>query len=98
MQTYNRGSAVLTEIETKKYTAFGSYDYFDPTTATITVTDIGNNAKVDKVALTKSATGKYYYITQTLENWAIGKYEIKIIASDNINNDVTIYENAFTLK
>ena len=98
MPIYDKGSAVLTEVETKKYTAFGDYAYFDPSTSTITITDVSNTEKVSDVALTKSETGKYYHIAQTLVGWAKGLYEIKIKISDGVNDDITIYKDAFTLK
>ena len=95
---YDKGSAVTIEVEFKKYTAFGEYAYFDPSSHKITVTDTNGNVKIDAVDLVKEETGKYYYIVQTETDWITGKYETKISSSDPTNTDITKDGRSFYLK
>ena len=54
----------------------------DPATSmTITITDKSNAVKVDGVAMTKDAVGKYHYDCQTA-GYIDGKYGVKYIATD----------------
>lgn len=95
---YNKGSAIVVEVEFKKYTAFGEYVYFDPSTYTITVTDTEGSIKVDAENLIKHEAGKYYYVIPTATDWITGRYETKISSSDSGNNDITIDPRSFFLE
>lgn len=95
----DRGSPVLVEAEFKKHDPFNStLVYFDPTTATITITSPDGTKVADTQNLTKSATGKWYYIHQTTINSLKGAYNVSVTATLNANSDVTINPSAFALK
>jgi hypothetical protein len=97
MENFDLGSAVLIEVEFKTNTPFSTEDYYDPASATITVYDEGENVKVDGAALVKSATGKYYYVIQTLITWEPGLYKVKIDAGNGTYDDVTYKREFFRL-
>lgn len=98
-EVWDRGSPVLTEVTFKKQTAFGTLALYDPNNyPTFTVTDQNREVKVSAQDLTKSSTGKWYYITQTAVNWAIGEYETKVSSTDGTNSDITIKPKDFILK
>ena len=98
MQLYDRGSAIIDEVEIQKYTPYGSEEDFDPQTHKITVIDPEGTEKVAAQDLTKSTTGKYLYKIQTEATWITGVYKVKIIITDTAGNDITVDENAFELK
>jgi hypothetical protein len=97
MESYDRGSAILVEVEFKEPPPFGTYTYFDPTSPLITVTDANKTEKVGGQSLTKSAVGKYYYVIQTQVGWIAGVYEVKVTASSSPYSDVTIAPSSFRL-
>ena len=97
MEKYDRGSAIVIEVEFKQHTPFGTDAYFDPTDPKITITDPQSVAKVTDSALTKSSTGKWYYICQTTTSWDVGIYKSKVTATSGTYNDITITDN-FQLK
>jgi hypothetical protein len=99
MPTFERGSALVLEAEFKKTTPFvATPAYFDPSPLPkITVTDPQGVAKVSAVDMTKSTTGKYYYICQTATTWAAGKYATTVTSVDGSNSDVGIDADAFEL-
>ncbi len=97
-ESENRGSSILTQVAFKRQTPWGTLDFYDPDNfPTITVTDPEGTAKVSAQNLTKSAVGKWYYVTQTAINWMLGEYEVKIISTDGANTDVTIEAKSFIL-
>ena len=98
MQSYDRGSAVLVEVEFKKQTPFSSATYFDPATAKVTITDPNGINKVTDADLSKSDTGKWYYICQTVTDWVKGIYGLTATATDGINSDVTKESMGFRLR
>lgn len=98
MQTYDKGSAIIIEVEFKKQTPFGSAAYFDPSTAKVTVTDPTGTNKVTDASLTQSTTGKYYYICQTETTWAAGIYSVKVTSTDGSASDVTVDYTGFKLR
>jgi hypothetical protein len=104
MENFDLGSALLIPVKFKVKTPFGSADgessseaYYDPTSYTITVYDEGGTIKVDGVALTKSATGKYYYIVQTTTDWDAGIYKVTVESGNGSNDDVTTEYKFFRL-
>ena len=85
---YDAGSPILIEVEFKKVTPFDNYEYYDPDTSSITITDPDDVVKVDEAALTQTDTGKYYYVCQTLEGWAVGIYRVRIDSTSGSYSDV----------
>jgi len=98
MRTFDRGSAVIIEVEIKKRVPYGELAYSDPDSFEITITDSAGTIKVDGATLIKSVTGKYYYICQTAVNWARGVYIAATTVTEGTNNDVTVNEDLFRLK
>ena len=95
---WDRGSAILEEVEFKKQTPFGTLDLFDPTgTPTITVTDEDGTVVVNAANLVKQDVGQWYYVVQTLETWIVGNYDVKISATDGSYNDITVEPRGFEL-
>lgn len=98
-KTYDKGSAVLMEVEFKRRSPFGSDLLFNPTSASITITDEQGSKKIDAAAFTGSAgTGQMYYICQTALDWASGAYAVTIHATDDLNSDIAKMERAFQLR
>jgi hypothetical protein len=97
MIIYDRGSAVLLEVEFKKRTPFVGDALFDPASSTITITDNLGTVRVSAASLTQSATGQWYYICQSEVTWRTGEYKVVISASDGTNADITS-EQAFELQ
>jgi len=95
---FDKGSAVLVEVEFRKQTPFGTADFFDPASPKITITDPGGTDKVVDAALTKDTTGKYHYICQTAVDWQSGKYTGKVTGGDGAYTDVTINKEVFKLR
>lgn len=96
---FERGSTLVIPVEFKKQAPFGTADYFAPSPApTITVTDPAGTKKVDAADMTKSTTGKWYYIAQTAVDWVAGVYEIKIASGDGVYTDIEIKTGAFALE
>ena len=94
---YDRGSAIVIEVEFKKQEPFIAALYFDPITPKITITDSLGTNKISDITLTKKTTGKWYYICQTLTSWNIGVYSVKVAASTDTYNDITINLENFEL-
>ena len=97
MTTYDRGSAVVIEVEFKQHIPFGADAYFDPTVPKVTVTDPTGVEKVAAADLTKSTTGKWYYICQTATGWSAGIYQAKVTATSGSYTDITINAMSFKL-
>jgi hypothetical protein len=97
METFDLGSAILIEVEFKTNNPFGSEDYYNPATSTITVYDAYDNVKVDAAALIQSDTGKYYYIIQSTIDWSDGVYKVKVDSGNGSYDDVTIKREFFRL-
>ena len=95
--TYDKGSPILIESQSKRKIPFGTTELFDPITIKITVTDSAGTVKVNAVDMTKSVTGKYYYICQTATNWVAGYYTVLIAATYSDYTDVTKNTKAFKL-
>ena len=98
MESFDRGSTVLVQVEFKRNVPFGDPEYFDPTTPKITIYDAAGLPKVTDADLQKQAVGKYYYICQTAVNWATGIYSGKSTGSDGSYSDVTTAVDLFVLK
>lgn len=95
---WDRGSAILIEVEFKRQAPFGSLTLFDPSgTPTITVTDEAGTVVVTAQDLVNSAVGQWYYNVQSTESWIEGNYRIKIDSTDSTNSDVTIEPRGFEL-
>ena len=97
MESYDRGSTVLIQVEMKRQAPFGALDYIDPTSIKATITDPENTARVTDATMTKSDVGKYYYICQTQASWPAGSYQVSITGSDGTYTDITIKRMAFRL-
>lgn len=97
IERFDRGSAVIQEVEFKEDSAFGTPAYFDPDSPVITVTDPAGTYKVLNAALIKSDTGKWYYLCQTGVDWITGVYSVKVSASNGSYSDVTINRTSFRL-
>jgi len=96
--TVDRGSTVMVEVTCTKRTPFGTtWDLFDPTTPLITIYDPVGTAVVSAAALTKSTTGKFYYVCQTLTTWMQGVYSSKVTGSDGSYHEVDIEASVFEL-
>lgn len=98
MESFDRGSAVLVQIEFKRNVPFGNPEYFDPTTPKISIYDPSGQPIVTDAVLQKQAVGKYFYICQTAVNWATGIYSGKSTGSDGAYSDVTTAVDLFELK
>jgi hypothetical protein len=98
MEHYDKGSAIVIEVEFKQHTPFGVEAYFDPTSPTVTVTDTEGTDKIDGEALIRSDTGKWYYVCQSLVAWITGIYSVKVVASDGTYGDVTVEPEGFILE
>lgn len=88
--SFNKGDTVLIEVEYKKQTPFGSLAYFDPTSPTIDIVAPNGTIQVDDAVMTQSATGKYYYLCQTLTTWMGGHYRIDAPSTDGTHNGMEI--------
>lgn len=97
MNTYDRGSAVLVDVELKKAVPFGAADYFDPLTASITIYDPAGTVKINNQPLVESTVGKWYYICQTATNWVVGQYSAVVTATDGVYTDTTVEPRSFYL-
>ena len=97
MEKFDRGSAIVIEVEFKRNDAFGTPTLFDPTSPTISIIDIEGTLKVTDAALTKSTTGKWSYICQTLTAWESGIYKSRVKAVSGSYNDVTVDPLSFEL-
>ena len=95
---FDRGSAPQIEATITEAIPFDGEDAIDPTSVKITITDPAGSPKVTSQNMTKSATGQYYYVCQTLDTWAVGWYQAKIVTTGPNFNDVTVDEQAFYLK
>lgn len=98
MATYDKGTAVLIEVEFQRQTPFGSLAYFDPTSPLITVLQPGGAEIVTDAALTKSDTGKYYYVLQTAETWTSGTYGTEVTGVDGSYTARDVNTAAFKLE
>lgn len=98
MESFDRGSALLAEVEFKAHVPFGTEEAFDPTAPTVTVTDPAGTVVINAEAMISNVTvGEWYYVIQTLEAWVKGKYNVKVLASDGTYNDITISKSSFKL-
>ena len=97
--SYDRGSAILIEATFEQATPFVStLVKFDPTTPTVTITDSAGTAKVSAAALTKAATGQFYYICQTATNWITGDYKVSVTGLDGTVVGLSVELPGFTLR
>lgn len=94
---FDKGSAVVLEVEFKQYTPFGATAYFDPTSPKVSVIDNTGVFKVTDGVLTKSTVGKYYYVCQTGTSWEKGFYQVKVTATSGAYTDVTMDAMGFKL-
>ena len=92
MSSFDIGETVICSLEVKD----DNGDYKDPSTSMkITITDKFNVVKVNNVAMTKDAIGKYHYDCQTTD-YVDGKYVIKYVATDG--SRITIEKESFNLE
>ena len=92
MVNFNIGETVICLIEIRD----ADRDYKSPSIPVrITITDKFRAVKVNDVAMTNDATGKYHYDCQTA-GYIDGKYEIKYTAIDGTR--IIIEKDEFTLK
>lgn len=98
---FDKGAVLLKEVTFKKFTPHVTTPtFFDPTSATITITS-PVSAMVTDAVLSKSnasSTGLFHYILQTSNNWATGDYETKVRAYDGTYTDIIIEQRDFTLE
>ena len=80
-----RGSSVRTAALIYNSTFFAADALFDPSSVKITITDPNGLVKVNGVAMTKSAVGKYYYDWQTATADAVGTYTLLVLADDTLD-------------
>jgi hypothetical protein len=99
METYDRGSPIVIEVEIKQYTPFGSSAYIDPdTTYNMTITDPDKKPVLIDQQMTKSAVGKYYYIYLSELTAAPGDYGVQVDITHGGVSDVEIEERLFKLR
>ena len=99
MADFNRGEVIVAEAQLKEYTPFDTHALADPdSTPTITVTDNVGTVKVDAKDLTKSITGKYYYLIETASSWNPGNYVVQIVSVYNSKTNTHINDEAFVLQ
>lgn len=98
MSDFNRGEVITIEAELQEYTPFDSHALADADSLpTITVKDESNTEKVTAQSMTKSATGKYYYVVTTLTTWVVGNYQTTIVSIYNSITNTYVKNNAFKL-
>jgi len=99
MKKYDRGSSFYILVEFKEYIPFEDSDYVDPSAATITITDPDDTDVVDgaNILPNKSATGKYYYLVESLTTWITGDYKVTIESTEDSVDDVTVSNPEFQL-
>ena len=98
LQIFDRGSPLVVEVEVWAYTPFGTEVLTDPDTITVTVGQSNQTQKVIAQAMTKSVTGKYYYIFQTTSSWEVGVYNVQVDITSGSYEDRGVNKSAFSLK
>lgn len=79
MEHIVRGNPIVFEATIKEYVPFGSLALSDPSTVKITLTDSNGTILANSASMTKSVTGKYYYIYQTTTSSALGIYTGSVV-------------------
>jgi len=85
MTKYEKGKAIRVSVEFKDRNG----TYIDPTTPVIKIADNNGKLVVTSTALTKTETGKYYYIWDTTETMLLGDY---FITTNGIYSSHSIFE------
>ena len=97
----DRGGSILFEVEFRKRAPHGSLDYYNPSSATLTVTDPNSSAVVTTQVLSAtnaSSAGLFHAVVQTSNSWALGMYETEVIAFDGAIRDYDINPRVFELE
>ena len=97
----DRGGAVLIEYEFRKRSPHASLEYYDPSSATVTVTDPTSTEVVASQVMSAtnaSSAGLFHVIVQTSTSWEKGKYETKAIAFDGTVIDYSVEPRVFELE
>jgi len=95
---YDAGSNITIEVEFRKHTPFVGEALFNPTSASIQVTDPDGTVVLPAVSLVNNAIGQYYFNVQTVSTWIAGIYIVQVSSSDGVGNDITINPTTFELK
>lgn len=76
---YDRGDAILIQIKIKKWKSKCEYEYCDPDSIKITISE-KSTKKIDNQDMEKDGTntGYYYYIWQSLISDNVGNYDVEI--------------------
>lgn len=86
-----RGNPIVFEATVNEYTPFGSLALSDPAVSIkITVTDPNGQTIINAQSMTKSTTGKYYYIYQTTSSSPIGLYAGNVAIDDDAYDGIYI--------
>lgn len=88
---YERGASIRVNVNFQDRNDV----YIDPTTPIIKITAAAGTVIIDDVALTKSVTGKYYYIWDNLETITIGNYTIR--AKGTYSGHIILNRSVITL-
>ena len=96
---------IITEFVAKDTVKIWAYVYdeddslVDPTAATVTIINPdGETVEVDGAAMTKSATGKYYYLFRTTEDSDTGYYQGEVKVTDGAGETAIVTTNQFSFK
>lgn len=101
MRPIDRGGAVLLEVDFRKRSPHASIEYYDPTSAEVTVTDPSSTVVVTSQVMSAtnaSSAGLWHAIIQTSTDWVIGLYETKVIAFDGVIRDYNVEPRVFELE
>ena len=96
-KSYDRGSPIIIEVEVYSYAPFGLEAKIDPDTIVVSVGQSNQAKKVVEQAMTKFATGEYYYIVQTTTSWETGPYNVEVKVTSGAYSDTEVATNIFTL-
>jgi len=97
----DRGGAVLVEVEFRKRSPHASLEFYDPTSATVTVTNPTSTIVITSQVMSAtnaSSTGLFHAIIQTSTSWTLGMYETKVIAFDGTVQDYGVEPRIFELE
>lgn len=94
---YDRGTAILIEVEHWTKVPHNPRLLSDPDVLTITVADPVDVIKVNGITMVREATGKWSYIIQTETTWTIGNYKVTINSTVGSVAGVKVREELFKL-
>ena len=98
---FDRGGAIQVEVEFRKRAPHASLEFYNPSSATLTVTDPSSTVVIASQvvsATNASSAGLFNAIIQTSTSWEVGMYETQIIAYDGVILDYDVNPRIFELE